>query len=705
MALLGAPNAHPEDDGERAFFIESIAPTGPDGAGSALVPGGSDYDINLRLPSGLALRSSFSRDEIEMRNLVFNTAITEQFHSAATLTLGDRTSMSFTRDESAVSDVLLDLLRRETTTTMQLSQGFGGGDSSGTFTLTRSLHSEEKPDIGELRTLTQELGLDTGLGEGMHFTAGFTQRQSEESASRLQETRYGAELTMALSGGEGRAHYDYLQRLVEGTSTRERTLDLVAPFAVPGGTLLAEHHLHQRFVNEREQTDRETKLIVPLGIVHDGAQASYVEILKIRNDDREQKSELTFLTPLQLFGHSATFEHIATETIKNEDIEDRRVYRLAADVGGSQALIEQTDTVKPAGDDTTRHRRLRLQSPEVDLADYMSLRASQVRQERDGEETSRVSRFDLNLKPLQPMDVRATHTIRETPGEQTRRDNDVRTRLRLADSARLSGSITEKEQRDGSPEIVRHLEVQRDRSSDRDVDARVGYTSFGVQEEDADTCLLAQISVGDQSTLGLSATYTEYDERKMEPLPEATTNVEVRAGDPSRLGLRAAYQDQAGRPEAERSIGLAMNTFGGALKLDYLRNTLDPRGENVMLSDVYELGFKRPIFGGDVAMDLGYRYFVPRGDDALDADHFFKLRLDGGRADRGGKIALSYLSGHFVPHPRRGDPPASLLDLTYEKRWRDDGRLQVSLSHEEPPMSSSSEDDNFEAQIRYETRF
>ena len=287
---------------------------------------------------------------------------------------------------------------------------------------------------------------------------------------------------------------------------------------------------------------------------------------------------------------------------------------------------------------------------------------------------------------------------------KTRRDHDIRTRLRLGDSARLSGSIVEKEQREGSPEIVRHIELQRDRSSDRDVDVRVGYTSFGAQQDESETGLLAQVSVGDQSVLGVSATYTEYHEKKMEPLPEATKQVEVRAGDPSRIGLRAGYSDQAGRPEPERTIGVAMNTLGGALKLDYLRNTLDPRGENVMLSDVYELGFRRSVFGG-IAMDLGYRYFIPRDDSPYDSDHFFKLRLDGGNARDGGKIALSYLSGHFVPHPRRGAPPASLLDLTYEKRWSDDGRIIVSLTREEPPVLSTSEEENFEAQVKYETRF
>lgn len=702
VALVAAPEIC-RADGDSAFFIESFAGNSVLTGEDEPVPGDSDYSIDLRLPSGMALQSSFNRQEVERSNLIFGTAISEEARAAATLTLGDRTSMSFSREEVSVSDVFLDLLERQTTTTMQFSQGFGAGSSEGSLSLMRSLHVDERGD-DPLRTMTQTLGLDTGLGEGMQFTGGFTQRQSEESPTRLQETRYAGELTMALSGGEGRAHYDYLQRLVEGSSTTERRIDLVAPFQVQGGTLHAAHHLHEKIVDDKEHIDRETKFIVPLGLLHDGAQASYLQVTKVRNDKRDEKSELTFMTPLQLFGHAATFEHISTETISNDNVEDQRILRLAADIGGSQAMVERTDTVKPSGDETTLHRRLRIHSPEIDIADYMSFRATHVRQERDGEELSRVSRLIMSLRPLSPLEVATYRTIHETPGQPTRHDHDIRTRLRLAGNARLSGSITEKEQREGSPEIVRHVELQRDRSNDRDVDVRLGYTSFGAQEDEAETGMLAQVSVGDQAVLGMSATYTEYHEKKLEPLGDATTSVEVRAGDPARLGLRAGYSDQAGRPEPERTVGLAMNTLGGALKLDYLRNTLDPRGENVLLSDVYELGFRRSVFGG-VAMDLGYRYFVPREDSEFDTDHFFKLRLDGGQASGGGKIALSYLSGHFVPYPRRGAPPASLLDLTYEKRWSDEGRLSVSLTREEPPVLSTSEEESFEAQVKYETRF
>ncbi|MFW5866730.1 MAG: hypothetical protein ACOCX2_02870, partial [Armatimonadota bacterium] len=128
-------------------------------------------------------------------------------------------------------------------------------------------------------------------------------------------------------------------------------------------------------------------------------------------------------------------------------------------------------------------------------------------------------------------------------------------------------------------------------------------------------------------------------------------------------------------------------------------------GKSVMLSDVYELAFKRQVMGS-VSMDLGYRYFTPHSGEITDSDHFFRFQLDGGHVNHGGQIALKYLSGHYVPYPKRHDPPASILDLTYERRWpASDGRLMLSFSREEAPELSAGIEDNFEAEVKYETVF
>ncbi|MFW6156817.1 MAG: hypothetical protein ACOC7J_05810, partial [Armatimonadota bacterium] len=109
---------------------------------------------------------------------------------------------------------------------------------------------------------------------------------------------------------------------------------------------------------------------------------------------------------------------------------------------------------------------------------------------------------------------------------------------------------------------------------------------------------------------------------------------------------------------------------------------------------------------GSVSLDLGYRYFVPRAGEIMDRDHYFKVQLDGGDVRRGGQIALKYLSGHFVLYPKRADPPASLLDLTYEKRWPgDSGRLTLSLEREEAPEMAVGIEDSVEAEVKYETIF
>jgi len=693
------------NEGEHAFFLESIAPHGSEGTASGLMPGTGEYEVDLRLPSGVRLYHSSARGEVQRPNLVFDTGLTQVWHSGATLTLGSGTSMSFTRDETVLTDVFSDLLERKATTGMELRQGFGGGSTEGVLALTRAVEVEDVAGDDELRTLVQSMTLDTGLGGGAHLAAALRQRESQESAWRLQESGYDATLTMALSGGEGLAHYDYLQRLVEGRGHEERRLDLVAPFAVTGGTLSGEHHLYEKTTDAHEQIDRKTTFVVPLDLVHRGAQASFVEETKIRDERRDQKSVLSFVVPMRLLGHDATLGHTSTETIRGDQVEEQRVLRLAADFAGSSGVLERTEMVKPSGEDFEHSRRLRIESPQIDLGRHMSFRATQVRDEVEGEETGRVSHIALQLDPVEPLDVAAGYTHHYTPGGPSRLDRDVATVLTLSETASLSGSIAERQQIEGPPAIVRHLELRRARESERDVDVRFGYTSYGAQEVDAESAMMAQVIVGEEHTLGLSATYSEYDEKKMKPLAEPNTSLELRAGDPSHLGIRAGYRDRPGRPDPERALGFAMSALGGSLKLDYIRNPLDPRGKEVMLSDVYEFGFQREIFGS-VSMDLGYRYFMPRIDAEADVEHFFKLRLDGGEAEGGGKVWLEYLSGHFVPYPKRGDPPASLLDLTYEKRWPgDSGRLLLTISREEPPVMSVGVDDNLEAEVQYETLF
>ena len=735
---------HAQDGGgDRGFFIESlaqesVAPGGVDSLSNAMVSDINEYEIDLDLPSGLSLYRNFNRREVRMEDLVFDTAISNQTETGATLNLGGRTQMSFTRQESAMTDVFRQLQESESTTTMALSQGFGGGSSSGQFTIARSMHNESNAEGLDLRTLTQTLGLETGLGAGMQFSGTYHMRESQESAFRLMETGYDADLKMALSGGEGRAHFDYLQRLAEGRSTNKREIDLVAPFAVQGGTLTAEHHLSETITENyekidssttfampldmliagaeasyletaqirgnKQKIDRETKFVMPLSMVIDGAMASYLEITKIRDEDRNEKRILNFMTPFRMFGHDATFEHSQTETIKNEITQEERVMRLAADFNGSRAMVERTETVAPRGEDLEHRARLRMQTPKIDLTEWASFTANQVRDEVEGDETSRVSRIDLSVEPFEPLEVHAIYTRHEAPGQDTRDDHDIRTALSLSDSAMLKGGILERGARDGSPSIIRQLELTK-QAGDTGLDMRFGYTSFGAQYEEAGGDMLAQLNWDAGSTIGLSAFYTEFDEKKKKPLAEATTTLELRAGDPADIGFRAGYSSHAGREEPERTLGLAMDAFGGALKVDYIRNPLDPRGKLVMLSDVYEMSFKRQVMGS-VSMDVGWRYFVPRAGEVLDTDHFYKLQLDGGDINQGGQIALKYLSGHFVPYPKRGNPAASIIDLSYEKRWPEDaGRLTLSFAREEAPVLSVGVDDSFEAEVKYETIF
>ncbi|MBD3293296.1 MAG: hypothetical protein GF393_10250, partial [Armatimonadia bacterium] len=351
--------------GDGGFFIESIsqesvAPGSVDSLSSGMLENNlNEYEIDLDLPSGLQLYRNFGRQEINMRDLAFDTAISNQSETGATLTLGERTQMSFTREETAITDVFQQLLDTESTTTMSLQQGFGGGSSSGQFTMTRSLHNESQDEGVDLETLTQSFGVETGLGMGMQFSGTYRTRESQESAFRLQETGYNADLRMALSGGEGRAHFDYLTRMAEGRETNRRQLDFVAPFAVEGGTLSAEYHLGETVTGSRtnldremkfamplnmlldggsvsffedvelrgdkEKTDRKTSLMMPLSMLVEGAEASYLEDVQIRGDKEKTDREMKFVMPLDMVIDGARASYLEITKIRDENHNEKRI--------------------------------------------------------------------------------------------------------------------------------------------------------------------------------------------------------------------------------------------------------------------------------------------------------------------------------------------------------------------------------------------
>lgn len=701
FAALAAPVfSQGEQPPGRGFFLESIAPESHDGIPTTLMPDPNQYQIDLRL-SGLGVRRSFQRTEVELRDAAFGTGIQEATTTGATLNLGVRTALSFSRDERQIADVFSQMREQHAVTSMQLTQQFGSGDSSGALTLYRALQTDRTPAQGELQTEIRRLGLTTGLGPGASFQAGWETQESAEPG-RLSQSGYQGDLRMNLSGGEALAHYDYLQRLVEGRQSARRQLDLVAPFAVPGGAFRAEHHLIEELADNYDKTTRRTALTLPLGFISSGALASYVVDEVILNDARNCKSVLSFAVPLTLFGTPTRLEHVATETIVGTAVTDEAVMRLAAQFGASQALVERWQSAVTSGDTVTRQRRLRIESPLIPISRYASLAAGQTRTEVVGVSESRTSHIDLAARPLTPLEISARYLLYDHPDGRSTADRSVQTVLALSDTSTLRGSFTQAERLDNAPAITRHLEVQRNPHGDGDLTVRVGYTDYGVQCPDDRPAVLAQVSVGSANRLGVSATYAEYDQANLTPLPEPATAVELRVGQPERLALRAAFTEQPSRVQPERTVGIATSLLGGSLHLSYVDNPLDPTGRSVMVSDLYELGFRRTVFGS-VGLDLGYRYWLP--EDGEGPESYYKLQLDGGSEDGGGKIALSFRSGHFVPYPTTGAPPASLLDLSYTKRWDDRGRLVITVSRQEPPVASVGLDDNLEAQLKYQMRF
>ena len=107
---------------------------------------------------------------------------------------------------------------------------------------------------------------------------------------------------------------------------------------------------------------------------------------------------------------------------------------------------------------------------------------------------------------------------------------------------------------------------------------------------------------------------------------------------------------------------------------------------------------------GDVNLKLGVRYCDYIEEELV--EHHYDMRLSGGREDRGGKVALSYLSGEFVSGPKGSDSlPRSVFKLSYSRQWGVRGRLSLTVDRETAPHGMPTEEGNVTGQLRYQMGF
>jgi len=167
--------------------------------------------------------------------------------------------------------------------------------------------------------------------------------------------------------------------------------------------------------------------------------------------------------------------------------------------------------------------------------------------------------------------------------------------------------------------------------------------------------------------------------------------------------VQLKYEDQEGRIDAERGLGVAFGALGGSMFLGYSQNALGRDGKTVRHADVYDAMYEREVLG-----DLNLQFRLLYCDYLEDGmvDQHYDVKLDGGSEERGGKVALSFASGELVPKLNKGVLlPRSVLNLSYTRKWGDQGRLSLSLQRATSADESPDQEDDVRGNLTYTMDF
>jgi len=265
-------------------------------------------------------------------------------------------------------------------------------------------------------------------------------------------------------------------------------------------------------------------------------------------------------------------------------------------------------------------------------------------------------------------------------------------------------STTRSDQPDATS--LSQVQLRADQPKGGGVGLLVGATSWDAPGKPQTDGTDLRLTLGNEGK-GLGAVsyqVTEYDPDKLTMYQDPLVRVSFSHARPQSLSLKLGLADQQGRTEPERDLEMGIPALGGAFTVAYAENPLDRQGKNVMLGNRWDATLTRKVMG-DIDMKLKYRYYdldAPLLDQ--EALTYMQVELAGGAENKGGKIALGFCQGDFVPQP---DPkksvPMSVLDLSYSRRWSDAGRFVVTVSHVLPAIDSKNQDPEMQGRLEYVT--
>lgn len=491
----------------------------------------------------------------------------------------------------------------------------------------------------------------------------------------------------------------------------ERLFQVFVPVKMFGDTTRLDYRASTD-VNEKknEWTRRRLlSLVMPLTSWHEGAQFS--QSYERLSSGGPMGTVLTSVlgTPWKAFGTVGTARQEYVTVEYDESFQSRFVTDLSAQVN-HEKLSLQREMVRTWRDENCDQRQmLALTTPKFDLFTPKATWSGQRVEITDTAGTDVVrTTIDLNARPLQQLTLTARLTRNdEDPGADTRTQQLI-SELAFSERLSLQGRFDATESSDQTVgTTMREIKFIADKSSPSGIALKLAYANWGAPGEEGIVARDVGVSVGDAGRgLGLTAQMTEYDPSKLEPYQDPLVRVSLSHQPASGMSLRLAYEDQEGRLAPEQAVAMEVPALGGSLRLAYAQNPLDRQGKSVLLADRYDAVLERQVMG---SIDLKLEYRLYDYEQAIlpeTAVNYWRVQLAGGTETKGGKITLGYTEGDFVPQPDpKKSPPGSVLDLSFSRRWADNGRIILTLQRNTPPEDREDLEESVEGRLEYTTVF